>query len=146
MDHCDTLKADLGVLSEVTEDDNAPSSFVVATAPGSKSMYSLAYNSEITRWFCELLRCVNIHPPTEKGTCEVCEELREYIANKCHNSFLDGECFKIHRFHITRKDGYESKVPHVDFYIKAPDRKQRFIVSHYNPKGVYYRVFSYKEG
>ena len=127
--------------------------------------------SDITDWFCKLLRslyyrdcskyrkcwdCIRKRyhrkhkpcKPCEKSTCavkygdvDVCTDITRHIHEKCSAGFIDGQCLKYHEDHMNKSNIYSSQV-RVNIDGDFKDLK----LAYYNPGGVYLKVYALKEG
>lgn len=152
LDHCRPDGANLQLVNQMKQEvdlveQGCPGYTVVAAKAQTDTQYNPnCGNSEITGWFCDLLRGVfhpAMHTIKEGTTCPVCEKIRRHIKEECHGIFVDGECVDFHKKHMVPKFGYHSAVPRVDV---EPAGGNPFILAYYHPDGIRYRAFPYKEG
>ena len=134
MDHCFTVEEEYAVVNRPPSTSKA----YVTTKPYTRSYYREGINSEITHWFCKMLRGSYF---CNKQKCTECTKLKSHIEEKCHSSYIDLAALSLYQDHFASM-GYDSKTPKVG----CPKENQTMILAHYHPEPIQYAVKPYKEG
>ena len=144
---------------------------LTVSAKANQVVNSNSITSDITDWFCKLLRslyykeCSKYHNCKDfdikitgrkhmrckkcnksfcavpTGVVDVCTKITRHIHEECSAAFIDGQCLKFHEDHMNKSNIYSSQV-RVNIDGDFKDLK----LAYYNPGGVYLKVYALKEG
>jgi len=151
MDHCrpretSDIASNLELVKWKSKKQALPKAIVAPRWESESFTMSSCDNSEITFWFCTLMRSIFPDECTKaKENCKICNEIKERINTVCYGAFIDGMCLELHMKHMVGSHGqYKTEV---DVCVKTPGKSDDLLIlAHYNKGGVYYRVFPYREG
>lgn len=158
LDHCNTDDSPLEVIRYTKHEETLnftekPGHCTAATMAGEESetlkVDGVTF-SEITHWFCSLLRSMYDHHPQEKkkedDVCPVCFLIRQHIKEHCNDAYIGGKCLEFHQDHMCTRYGYKTVVC-VSYEVPFRDRyTDRMVLAYYHPHGVTNKIFPFDEG
>ena len=144
---------------------------LTVSAKAKQVVQTNGFTSDITYWFCELLRslyhrdCSQYHECKDQkpkkacwknvrckrckmstcavraGKIDICNKITRHIHEECSAAFIDGQCLKYHEDHMNCKSGNKSQVR-----VAIDGNLKDLKLAYYNPDGVYLKVYALKEG